>query len=129
MAEAWIRHYGRGRIEVFSAGTRPMGVHPLAVQVMAEHGVDISGQTSDPVTDYQDERFDWVVTVCDRAREECPLFPNAERRVHRGFRDPDLPEASPAAAVDAFRSVCTEIRLWAEAFVSEAVAVAGLGQA
>jgi arsenate reductase len=122
MAEGWIRHFGQGRLEVRSAGTRPKGVHPLAVEAMAEHGIDISGHTSDPVSAYEEERFDVVVTVCDAANEACPVFPNADRRVHRAFTDPDLADAEPEAVRAVFRQVCAEIGDWAGPFVAEELA-------
>ena len=89
MAHGWLADLGGERVEVDSAGTNPRGVHPLAVRVMAEVGIDISGHTSDHVDRYADSDYDLVLTVCDTAREACPFFPGVKRTLHHGFSDPD----------------------------------------
>lgn len=119
MAEGWLRYYGGEGIEVLSAGTKPTGVHPLAIEVMAEAGVDISGHTSDPVSRYQSDDFDVVVTVCDSAKEACPVFGGAKRMVHHSFEDPDYPDMSREALKAVFCRVRDEIREWAREFVRE----------
>ncbi len=117
MGEGWIRYFGGPDVEVYSAGTNPKGLHPKAVEVMAKAGVDISGQTSDHVNRYLDRRFDLVVTVCDRAKESCPVFPKAHKLVHNQFDDPDAP-GLPADELDAlFVRVCGEVRDWARELV------------
>lgn len=88
MAEGWIRHDLGDRVEVFSAGTQPCYVHPLAIQVMAEAGVDISGHESKSVDPFLLQPMDLVVTVCDSAREACPVFPRAKRETHESIPDP-----------------------------------------
>jgi arsenate reductase len=88
MAEGWIRHDLGDRVDVVSAGTHPSYVHPLAIRVMAEAGVDISGHTSKSVLRFQHEPMDLVITVCDSAREACPVFPGAKRTVHDSIPDP-----------------------------------------
>jgi arsenate reductase len=88
MAEGWTRHLKGDAIDAYSAGTQPHGVDPRAVQVMAEVGIDISGQRSKHVDELRDIAFDCVVTVCDRARESCPLFPGRTKVIHVGFDDP-----------------------------------------
>jgi arsenate reductase (thioredoxin) len=88
MSEGWARHLKSDRIEAWSAGTAPHGVDPLAVRVMAEAGVDISGHTSRHVDTLLGVPFDYVVTVCDRAAEACPVFPGTARKIHRSFQDP-----------------------------------------
>lgn len=120
MAEGWLRHFGGDAFDVHSAGTHPKGLHPVAVEVMAERGVDVSHQTSDPVSKYAGEPFDWVITVCDSAREACPVFPGARRVRHVPFRDPDMPDPSPEELRAVFREIRDSIALWAEAFVREA---------
>ena len=82
MAEGLLRHLAGARFEVMSAGTEVTHVRPLAVQVMAEVGVDISGQESKTLKRYLGEPFDYVVTVCDEANEACPFFPGAKNRLH-----------------------------------------------
>jgi arsenate reductase len=88
MAEGWARHLKADVIEPFSAGVEPHGMNQLAIQVMREAGVDISGQTSKHVDALKGVPFDYVVTVCDHAHETCPLFPARTRIVHVGFDDP-----------------------------------------
>ncbi len=88
MAEGWTRQLKGDTIEPFSAGIETHGLDPLAVAVMAEAGVDISGQRSKLVNEFRDEPFDYVITVCDHARETCPWFPGNARKVHKGFDDP-----------------------------------------
>ena len=109
MAHGWLRHLGGDRIAVESAGTEPKGVHPIAIRVMAEAGIDISHHTSDPVDRYASEDFDLVVTVCDTAREQCPLFPGANRTLHQAFEDPDYPELTEAELTDVFRRIRDQI--------------------
>jgi arsenate reductase len=83
MAEGWLRHLAADRFESFSAGSRPAGfVHPLAVRAMAEAGVDISGHSSKSLDGFAGREFDLLVTVCDGAREACPVFSGAIQRVH-----------------------------------------------
>jgi arsenate reductase len=110
MAEGWIRHDMGDQVEVFSAGTHPSQVHPLAVAVMAEAGVDISGHRSKSVTEFAGHAFDLVVTVCDSAKEACPMFPGAVRQVHESVPDPALAGAEGKAALDRFRFVRDLIR-------------------
>jgi thioredoxin type arsenate reductase len=108
MAEAWLRHLSGGQVEVSSAGTEPKGLHPLAVQVMAERGIDLTGQRSKPVSEFQGQRFDWVVTVCDRARESCPVFPGA-RTLHWDLPDPAEVHGAQEAVLEAFRRARDEL--------------------
>ena len=128
MAHGWLAHFGGRRVEVFSAGTRPKGVHPLSIELMAEAGVDISQHTSDHVDRYVGQPFDAVVTVCDSAREACPTLPGAGRVLHHAFDDPDdseLAERNFEAFRERFARIRDEIRDWAEAFLqSEGVTAA-----
>jgi len=119
MAESWLRYFGGPSVEVFSAGTKPKGVHPKAISCMAQAGVDISGHTSDHVSDYADQDFDLVVTVCGYAKEACPAFPNAKRVIHHPFDDPDTPCGSESEQDALFIRVRDEIRDWAEALIKE----------
>lgn len=88
MAEALLRHEAGEFYEVYSAGTHPGAVRPEAVTVMREIGIDISAQRSKPVTEFQGEYFNFVLTVCDKAREECPVFGGETQRLHWPFEDP-----------------------------------------
>jgi thioredoxin type arsenate reductase len=88
MAEGWLRHFGEGKIEAYSAGTRPATVHPLAIQVMSETGIDISSHRAKSVGEFLKENLDYVVTVCDNALEECPIIPGNHAKMHMPFEDP-----------------------------------------
>ena len=121
IAEGWLRHLGGDRVEVDSAGTDPKGVHPLAIHVMAEVGIDISDNTSDHVGAYLGEHYDLVVTVCDAARESCPVFPGAQRSLHRAFEDPDYPGMSEEELADVFRRIRDEIGDFCRALVAKEV--------
>ena len=113
MAEGWTRALKGDEFEPFSAGLERHGLNPLATRVMAEAGVDISGQRSKLVSDLPPIVFDDVVTVCDGAGENCPYFPGATRRAHKGFDDPPRLTAGLAdetAILDVYRRVRDEIR-------------------
>ncbi len=115
MAEGLCRKYVGDRIEAFSAGIETHGLNPLAVAVMAEIGIDISGHASKTLDDLSHERFDVVVTVCDHARETCPVFPGRARRVHRAFDDPPKLAAEAMDTEEAlghYRRVRDEIRAY-----------------
>ncbi len=110
MAEGWVRHDLGDRVEVFSAGTRPWIVHPVAREVMAEAGVDLSGHASKYVRQFAGEEFDLVITVCDSAREECPVFPRAARQIHESIEDPVGLGLEGEEEKEAFRRTRDEIR-------------------
>lgn len=117
MAEGWTRHLKGDVIEAYSAGIETHGLNPNAVQVMAEAGVDISGHKSQHVAEFKDVKFDYVVTVCGHANENCPVFPGAAKVVHIGFDDP--PRLAKDAkteqeALDCYRRVRDEIRSFVE---------------
>jgi len=117
MAEGWARAVHPDRLEPFSAGIEAHGLNPRAVRVMAEAGVDISGQRSKQVGDLPDTRFDVVVTVCDNARESCPIFPGSTPVLHYGFDDPPRLAAdarSEEEALEPYRRVRDEIRAFVE---------------
>ncbi len=111
MAEGWVRHDLGDRWEVASAGTSPaLVVHPLAVRVMAEAAVDISSAKPKHVNMLADEPWDLVVTVCDSAREVCPLFPGAVEQIHVGFADPISALGTEEERLAAYRAVRDDIR-------------------
>jgi arsenate reductase len=113
MAEGWARALEAAEMEPFSAGIEKHGLNPLAVKVMAEAGVDISGQRSKTVAELGGARFDLVVTVCGHANENCPVFPGRTRVVHVGFDDPPKLAAGAASeeeALEHYRRVRDEIR-------------------
>ena len=114
MAEGWAKALKGDSIEAHSAGVDPKGLHPLAIKVMAEAGVDISMQQSKHVQVLKDVPFDFVVTVCDNAREICPLFPGKTKIVHRDFEDPAAAKGSEEEVLAVFRRVRDHIRSYIE---------------
>lgn len=113
MAEGLLRHDGGGRFEVESAGVNPSRVRPEAVEVMREVGIDISAHRSKSADEFTGRQFDYIITVCDNARETCPVFPGGAERIHRGFDDPPPPGAAGHEETLAiFRRVRDEIRNW-----------------
>ncbi|HLL74471.1 MAG TPA: arsenate reductase ArsC [Pyrinomonadaceae bacterium] len=118
MAEGLLRHDGGARFEVESAGVSPTGVRPEAVAAMRELGIDIAGQRSKSVDEFVGQSFDYVITVCDNAREQCPVFPAATRRLHWSFDDPAAAVGDEAARLSVFHRVRDEIRARLRGFVS-----------
>jgi arsenate reductase len=121
MAEGWARFLKADSMDVYSAGTEPHGMNPLTIKVMAEVGVDIARQRSKHVDELRRVGFDYVVTVCDRANETCPVFVGKTRRVHVGFDDPPRlakGAASEAEALVYYRRVRDEIRAFIETLPS-----------
>ena len=116
MAEGLLRHVAGDRFEACSAGTEPKEISPLTVEVMRELGIHVSGQRSEHVDEYASRALDYVITVCDRAREACPVFPGG-RRIHWSVEDPAVTEERGAASVDAFREARDELRRRIEEFV------------
>ncbi len=121
MAEGLLRNAGGRRFDVSSAGVSPGTVRPEAVMVMHEIGIDISGHWSRSVSDFVDQRFDYVITVCDNAREQCPIFPGQTRLLHWSFDDPAAVTGSESELLAVFRRVRDEIAERVRAFVSAQV--------
>jgi arsenate reductase (thioredoxin) len=109
MGEGWLRHDLGDRVEVHSAGTKPSFVHPRAIEVMAEAGVDLTSHVSKSVKDVQALPFDLVITVCDSAKEACPILPGAKRTIHHSFEDP-VHAGTGEDALPVFRRVRDDIR-------------------
>ena len=110
------------RYEAYSAGTEPTEVSPYAVAVMKELGIDIAAQRAKSVTNFQGKSFDYVITICDRAKGTCPIFPGAKQRMHRGFEDPAHVQGTEAETLARFRRVRDEISTWlAETFGDGAI--------
>jgi arsenate reductase len=119
MAEGFLRHVAGDSFDVFSAGTDPVGVNPGAVRVMAEKGLDISSQESKGVKPFLGRHFPYVVTVCDRASEKCPIFPGVVKRIHWSFDDPAHAEGTEDERLEVFRRVRDEIEAHVRRFVRE----------
>src|ERR1035441_9052066 len=109
MGEGLFRHEGRGAYEVASAGTKPSHVRPEAIAVMKELGIDISGHRSKSVNEFEGQSFDYVVTVCDNARDNCPVFPAGTDRIHWSFEDPAAVQGGEQERLAAFRRIRDEI--------------------
>jgi arsenate reductase len=109
MAEGLLRDEAGDRFEVFSAGTRPTHVRPEAIEAMAEIGIDISKQRSKSVDEFVGQDLDYVITVCDDAKETCPVFPGATQRLHWPFDDPAAVEGADAVRQAAFRRIRHQI--------------------
>lgn len=116
MAEGLFRHALGDRFDVFSAGTKPSLVRPEAIAVMAELGIDISGHRSKSVDEFLGQDFRYVVTVCDNARESCPVFPSGTERVHWSFEDPAAVAGSQEEREAAFRKVRDQISVKVQEF-------------
>ena len=110
MGEGLFRHDGRGAYEVESAGTKPGHVRPEAIAVMKELGIDISGHRSKSVNEFEGQAFDYVVTVCDNARDNCPVFPAGTERIHWSFEDPAAVQGTEEERLAAFRRIRDQIR-------------------
>jgi arsenate reductase len=116
MAEGLLRHRFGDRLEVESAGTRPSRVHPEAISAMREIGIDISSQRSKHVDEFSGHPFDYVITVCDNAREGCPVFLGKAVQFHRDFPDPADPEIPKAERGERFRKVRDQLAQYLEEF-------------
>jgi arsenate reductase len=117
MAEALLRARGAGRFHVRSAGTRPQGINPLTIRSLAAIGIDATSHTSDHIDQYTGEPWDYVVTVCDNAAEECPVVPGAGQRLHWSFPDPAAVEGSDEQRFSAFEAVREAIDRRISAFI------------
>ena len=114
MAEGWARYLKSDMIEAYSAGVWPAGVSSRATQAMAEAGVDISSQTSDHVDEFMTIDFDYVITLCDNAREQCPVFSGTAKMIHRAFEAPTLVMGGSDVIMAAFRLARDQIRAFIE---------------
>ena len=110
MAEGLVNHDLAGQVRAFSAGVAPKAVNPRAVRAMAELGIDISGHRSKSMSEFEGQPFDLVITVCDSAREQCPMFPGAARMLHVGFEDPVRAQGTDEEVMAVFRRVRDEMR-------------------
>jgi arsenate reductase len=112
MAEGFVNALYSKKYKAYSAGTEPSTINPFAIAVMAEAGVDISSHHSKSVTEFLRDSFDYVVTVCDQAKETCPFFPGGKTVLHRGFEDPSDFRGTDREITAEFRKIRDEIRAW-----------------
>ncbi|MEP7291359.1 MAG: arsenate reductase ArsC [Chloroflexota bacterium] len=109
MAEGLLRKLAGERVEVFSAGSKPSVVNPFAIHAMARHGIDISGQRSKHLSEFLDQPFDTVITVCDQAAETCPIFLGKAQRIHWSFPDPAAAQGGDKEILAAFEQVRNDL--------------------
>lgn len=116
MAEGYLKHFAGNIANIYSAGIETHGVNPKAIQVMAEDGIDISKHTSNNVDEYATIPFDYVITVCDNANENCPFFPTMAQRFHQNFPDPAKAWGNSGEIMDEFRKVREMIKTYSKDF-------------
>jgi arsenate reductase (thioredoxin) len=117
IAEGYLRHFANGKAEVYSAGVETHGVNPRAIATMKEDGIDISQHTSNNVNEYRNIDFDYVITVCDNAKERCPYFPSKAQQFHHNFPDPAKATGTEAEIREQFREVREMIKAYCRDFV------------
>lgn len=119
IAEGYLRHFAGDKAEVYSAGVETHGVNPKAIQIMKEDGIDISKHTSNNIDEYYALDFDFVITVCDNAKENCPFFPTKAARFHQNFPDPAKATGSAKEIDEAFRNVREQIKKYSQEFIEQ----------
>jgi len=119
IAEGYLRHFAGDKAKIYSAGVETHGVNPRAVQVMAEDNIDISEHTSNNAAEYVSIPFDYVITVCDNAKERCPYFPSNAEKFHYNFPDPAKASGTEEEILQEFRKVRDMIKAYSEGFVNE----------
>lgn len=116
IAEAYLRHFAGDKAQIYSAGIETHGVNPRAIQIMKEDGIDISGHTSNNIDEYRDIDFDFLITVCDHAKENCPYFPTNAIKFHHNFPDPAKAVGSEEDIMNQFREVRELIKTYSRDF-------------
>ncbi|WP_025142300.1 arsenate reductase ArsC [Pedobacter jeongneungensis] len=119
LAEGYLKYFAQNIAKIYSAGIEVHGVNPRAVKIMAEDGIDISSQTSNNIEEYFDVTFDYVITVCDHAKESCPYFPTQAIKLHQNFPDPAKAIGTEAEIMAQFRSTRDLVKAYIEDFVNE----------
>lgn len=118
LAEGYLRYFAGDKAQIYSAGIETHGVNPKAIAVMAEDGIDISGHTSNNIDEYSKVDFDYVITVCDNANENCPFFPSTAKKFHQNFFDPAKTVGTDEEMIAAFRRVRDSIKEFCKDFVN-----------
>ena len=119
IAEGYLRHFAGDKAEIFSAGIETHGVNPKAIATMDEDRIDISNHTSNNIDEYKDIDFDFVITVCDNAKERCPFFPTKAKKFHYNFPDPAKATGTEDEILEQFREVRQMIKDYSEKFITE----------
>jgi arsenate reductase (thioredoxin) len=119
IAEGYLRQFAEGKAEIFSAGVETHGVNPKAIATMKEDGIDISNHSSNNINEYRNIDFDFVITVCDNAKERCPFFPTNAKKFHYNFPDPAKATGTEEEILQQFRNVRSLIKDYCRQFVKE----------
>ena len=119
IAEGYLHHFAENKAEIYSAGVETHGVNPKAIAIMREDEIDISNHTSNNIDEYVNIDFDFVITVCDNAKERCPFFPNKAKKIHQNFPDPAKVTGTDEEILNEFRKVRALIKDFCEKFVLE----------
>ena len=119
IAEGYLKHFAGDKAKVYSAGVETHGVNPRAIAIMQEDGIDISTHTSNNITEYYSIPFDYVITVCDNAKERCPYFPTTAVKLHYNFPDPAKASGTEEAVMESFRSVRKLIKAYCKDFTEQ----------
>lgn len=119
IAQGYLQHFAGNRANVYSAGVEIHGVNPLAIAIMKADGIDISGHTSNHVDEYTGIHFDFVITVCDNAKEQCPYFPTNALKFHQNFPDPSKITGSQEEIIAVFEHVRELIKVYSQQFIQE----------
>ncbi|AOP33374.1 protein tyrosine phosphatase [Leptospira tipperaryensis] len=119
IAEGWLRYFTGNRAVIYSAGIETHGVNPRAIQTMKEVGIDISNHTSNHIDEYKNIEFDYILTVCDHAKENCPYFPSKAVRFHHNFPDPAKAKGTEEEILEEFRKVREMICLYSQNWIEE----------
>ena len=119
IAEGYLRQFAGDKAAIYSAGVETHGVNPRAIQIMKEDGIDISKHTSNNVNEYREIDFDYVITVCDNAKEKCPVFPSSAKKFHQNFPDPAKVKGNDEVVMEAFRAVRDSIKSYSKKFIEE----------
>ena len=118
IAHGYLQFFGKDQVEVYSAGVETHGVNPRAIAIMKEDGIDITNHTSNNVLEYQGIDFDYVITVCDNAKERCPYFPSNAQKFHYNFPDPAKAVGTEEEIMESFRSVREMIKKYSKDFIA-----------
>ena len=121
IAEGYLRHFADNKAKIYSAGIETHGVNPRAIAIMKEDGIDISKHTSNNIDEYSKIEFDYVITVCDNAKENCPYFPTKAKKFHYNFPDPAKAKGTEEEIMQQFREVRELIKSYSKQFIAEHV--------
>ena len=119
IAEGYLRYFAGNKAEIYSAGVETHGVNPKAIASMQEDGIDISNHTSNSIDEYRNIDFDFVITVCDNAKERCPFFPTKAKKFHYNFPDPAKATGTDEEIAEEFRKVRQQIKAYCKDFITE----------